>query len=163
MARPSEQPSAWPSASVAYSFHHFPRHLPFQLQPSTRCTDARIKHALSPRSSYGSVHHPMPSPPCHHPCQHHAPTTTTRYTDATINMLSPITSIAGGVIPAASAVVGYATTIEVTTNEPDSHEGMDWQSYYVHLEVRHAPPLPTPHPGLTHTSRVLKAAFCVFT
>ena len=56
-------------------------------------------------------------------------------------MLSPITAVGGGVVPATSAVVGYATTIEVTTNEPDSHEAMDWQSYYVHLQVGSTRPL----------------------
>merc|ERR1711971_785060 len=38
-----------------------------------------------------------------------------------------------------TAVVGYAVTIEVTTNEPDSKEAMGWQEYYTYLQAKTGP------------------------
>ena len=55
------------------------------------------------------------------------------YTDATINAVSPI--VADG----DTAAVGFATCIEVTTNDPDSHEAMGWGEYYTLLKAKDVP------------------------
>lgn len=45
------------------------------------------------------------------------------YTDHTIRCL----------LPELGSVIGYATTVEVTTNDPDSPEA-SWRDYYMHLQ-----------------------------
>ena len=57
------------------------------------------------------------------------------YTDASINAISAIVGDGG----ADTAAVGFAVCIEVTTNDPDSHEAMRWQEYYEKLQAMEGP------------------------
>jgi regulator of RNase E activity RraA len=41
-------------------------------------------------------------------------------------------------LPELGSVVGYAATVEVTTNDPDS-PGLDWSDYYAYLESQPGP------------------------
>jgi len=58
----------------------------------------------------------------------------TIYTDATIKvMCSPKECNQG------ATVVGFAVPSEVTTNDPDSHEDIDWVQYYTKLQASPGP------------------------
>lgn len=53
------------------------------------------------------------------------------YTDASISAMNPP--------PKGTAVVGYAVTTEVTTNDPGSRCEMEWEDYYTYLQNNPGP------------------------